>query len=380
MIEPEFGELDLYNLQMEMENGKGPDLILMPAECMWQFQENGLLADLTDVLPEEIKEQIYPGVLDYGKVDDRIYLLTYNADVETLMVSKEIRADSTWNIQDILDLVEYREKSGNPIEAFHNTVESNEQNGQSAETILYTLTRDLENSSFLNLEKGECNFDCEDFRRLLRMCKKYGVPEAKRGNWEYLDADTWNRQRGYVQEGKALAYKSFNSSFAKFSEDMAAFGGDFSCIGYPTEGKSGSFWNCSAGLAVNDNTQYGEIIYELLRFLFSEECQIQDLNSRVVVRKDLLDEWIVEHGDGYMLRSNDGIYWSLDTKPDGSTYLEEYKTFLESAVPRRYRTATAEISTIISEEASAYFAGGKELDEVIDLIQRRAQLYLDENR
>ncbi|MDR0963083.1 MAG: hypothetical protein LBM60_00515, partial [Clostridium sp.] len=42
--------------------------------------------------------------------------------------------------------------------------------------------------------------------------------------------------------------------------------------------------------------------------------------------------------------------------------------------------AQDEIFTIILEETAAYFEGQKTVDEVADIIQRRVQVYVDENR
>jgi hypothetical protein len=37
------------------------------------------------------------------------------------------------------------------------------------------------------------------------------------------------------------------------------------------------------------------------------------------------------------------------------------------------------VQNIITEEAQAYFAGDKTVDEVTDIIQSRAQIYVSEN-
>ena len=37
------------------------------------------------------------------------------------------------------------------------------------------------------------------------------------------------------------------------------------------------------------------------------------------------------------------------------------------------------IADIVMEEAEPYFAGDKDLDTVVEIIQNRVQLYLDEN-
>ena len=68
----------------------------------------------------------------------------------------------------------------------------------------------------------------------------------------------------------------------------------------------------------------------------------------------------------------------LAVKPDGTTYQEEYLDFVESCEPVPYFPQL--IREIVKEEVASFFAGHKEAEEVADIIQRRVQLYLDENK
>lgn len=56
----------------------------------------------------------------------------------------------------------------------------------------------------------------------------------------------------------------------------------------------------------------------------------------------------------------------------------EIRQVLESA--RTIPVRTEEIQNIISDEAGAYFAGDKSLDEVCKSIENRVQLYLEEHK
>ena len=67
----------------------------------------------------------------------------------------------------------------------------------------------------------------------------------------------------------------------------------------------------------------------------------------------------------------------LGGKPDGSSYLQEFLEMAESSHPDN--SALNIIRNMILEETDTYFAGDKELDETVKLIQNRVQLYLDES-
>ena len=55
--------------------------------------------------------------------------------------------------------------------------------------------------------------------------------------------------------------------------------------------------------------------------------------------------------------------------------MEDYIAVPDSCVPRPSRDIT--IANIVLEEVEPYFAGVKNMDTVIDIIQNRVQLYLD---
>ena len=58
--------------------------------------------------------------------------------------------------------------------------------------------------------------------------------------------------------------------------------------------------------------------------------------------------------------------------------MEAYKKAIEDARPLPMRTAP--ILAIIQEEAKDYFNGSKRVEEIIQVINNRVQLYLDERK
>ena len=67
----------------------------------------------------------------------------------------------------------------------------------------------------------------------------------------------------------------------------------------------------------------------------------------------------------------------LPGKADGSTYVEEYKAFMESCLPDKGDTV---LFDIIWEEAESYFSDAKKAQDVVRAIDNRIQLYLDERK
>ena len=65
-----------------------------------------------------------------------------------------------------------------------------------------------------------------------------------------------------------------------------------------------------------------------------------------------------------------------DKSPDGSSYKEEYLKLLEELEPEPY--CPQEIKDIVTEVSDAFFAGDRSAKEAAELIQRRVQLYFNE--
>ena len=63
------------------------------------------------------------------------------------------------------------------------------------------------------------------------------------------------------------------------------------------------------------------------------------------------------------------------TEPD-ARYIDDLRDIVMSA--DRINSTDTTIMIIMREEVQAYFAGDKTLDEVIEVINSRARLYLDE--
>ena len=72
----------------------------------------------------------------------------------------------------------------------------------------------------------------------------------------------------------------------------------------------------------------------------------------------------------------DGTFAMLEVKPDGSSWEQEYLDLLNSCVCANGGMEV--IREIIMEECDGYFYGDKDIQQTVDVIQKRVQLYLDE--
>lgn len=366
-------ELQLSSLITRLSQEEGPELILAMPNDLLALQKNDALADISELLTAEEREPFFPGILEAGRIDSRLYGLACGASFSTLIVSDQVWPEASWTLSDILNIIKDRENSGNPLEYF----EAPGIYASSSRDLWALILQNLDHSPLLDLEEGKCYFDSEEFREALVFCKR--SHETAR---DTLSGSVDPEER--LQAGTALVC-NVSGDLKDFSRTMAMLGEGYHAVGYPTaDGKSGHLMltNQEAYLAVNAKAAHREIIDDFLHYFVSYQAQRQYSFSwiRTDVLTDCIKEGVTTYGypTPVPLFSQGNSVIVLGGKPDGSSYLPEFLEMANNSHPDN--SALDAIRNMILEETDAYFAGDKELDETVRLIQNRIQLYLDESR
>lgn len=356
-------DVSFVRIVEDMKAGNGPDMLVISREQLIDMEKAGVLADLSDILPKQIQDQVFSGVLQNGIIGDKLYGIPYEAYVDTLFVSNDIWSEDTWTIEDMMELTQKDPTVERCISIPYSLT---------ADQMLYDLcVINLESSGFIDFQKLTCSFESEEFCSLLKFCKDYGEAPGSRNNM------TVSEQRDEVLSGGALAYY-LAGGFIQFSSQRAMFGEDFHCVGFPANGMNGSIVSCYSCVAVNDRTENTDIIEDFVQFLLSEESQVAYTVNWV--RRDVMTNHVREHtgrSEGPVFILDNRSIIPLEGRADGSSYLEEYLNLMEEGAAS---CTKYEIMNIILEEAMAYFSDDKSLQETTDVIQKRVQNYLDERK
>ncbi|MCM1117838.1 MAG: extracellular solute-binding protein [bacterium] len=348
-------------LMAELVAGRGPEALYVSREDMETLYEKGLLEDLTDVLSQEVRDSIFPGVLECGRIDGRQVGLALDAELRTMLVNRSVWDEDSWSVEDVLSLLG-REEIRSELEA---VVATSVAPFGGRGIFQHLVLQNVVNSPFLDLQENTCSFDSEEFIRLLELCKQYGKVSVG------SEANT------LMQEGKALAYVGNFSTLNRLCDTIGSLGEDFHCVGYPTESGCGSFWSCDYFLVVRKGADcldtvkgYGEYLYSMRR----QRRQDTPLCREIYVR------YIGQDKDdpGYeLLNRGHGHYTALRLKPDGSSCIGDFLELAEKSGPLP-RSDDA-IARIVMEEAESFFAGDKDAVTVAGIIQSRVRLYLAEH-
>jgi len=239
---------------------------------------------------------------------------------------------------------------------------------------------------FLDLEEGICRFDSEEFRALLEFCSRF--PE------EPLQFERFSFDPIYY--GEQMLYPNGANSFIDLQQKRALFGGEIAFVGWPNEsGRVGSSFELyGAPLAICTSSEHKDESWSFLRqqLLPHEEVSLKDAggspNLFPINRQDF--EQMVE------LSMTEREFPKEDS-PQG--FVNWFSSYQNDSMRIPYYPATQEeidqlmalynaaegivdydvnLMNIITEQAGAYFAGDRSLDDTVAAIQSRVGLYLAE--
>ncbi|MCM1101680.1 MAG: extracellular solute-binding protein [Clostridium sp.] len=371
-------EAGYTQLNNDIISGNMPDILIvdgynMPVE---NYIAKGLLADVGKLLEEdeELSQKEYmDNVFEAYKVDGTLYQVIPSFNVQTYIGKTSlVGGHEGWSMEEAQQVLSAL--PGEP-KMFGDMIRSD---------FFYNMMRFC-GSDFVDVSTGVCNFDSDSFIELLEFAKDLPqeMPE------DYYEGDWYTTYESQFREDRTLLSSAYISSV----QDMVytingSFGEDVSYVGFPTSGGDGSVINVSTSYALSASSPNLETAWEFVRFYYTDEYQ-DTLEWQLPITKKRFDELAekatkkptYEDGDGNIVEE-DYTNWingeSIVIDPLTEEQLNKLKNFIGSVTKRAYYND--DISNIISEETEAFFQGQKSAKDVASIIQRRAQVYVDEHR
>lgn len=346
-------------IMAELSQGKGPELMFVSLEDMYMLDKKGILLDISELISGELKDELLPGVLEIGAVGERFLGVPAGVRAETLAVTKDTWPEDTWELEDIIDLMEEGKLTGEIRSPY---VMSDYLSPTLK--VMNLVDYSLEDSFLIDWENRKAHFDDERFIRLL---------ELTGTNLKNMPHET----EAWLNEGRNILYGYFTdlSSFLDFFTHLEEEDGRI--IGYPTEGNCGSYLVADGGvLVVNVNIAQKDMASCFLEILLGEEQQSKMNMQCLGVRKLNPQNYIVKEDSGNLVFLGGKYALEIPVFRDGTTSLDRAKKFLENcvALPPRY----FQINRILSEELSDMYAENKSPITTAENINSRVQIYLDE--
>lgn len=347
----------IKRLAAEVGAGHIPDILDMSGMPLYRWAASGVLEDLwpwIDLDRDIGREDLMIRVLEADSICGKLYEVASGFSFITAVGMRNTVGDRTaWTMEEMEQVLENMECLAMPNDR---------------EWMLRSMLQTFWDR-LVDWERGTCGFDSPEFREILAFCGRF--PE---------DAGvTYEERAEMIRDGALLLESWYPSRFWDVQELETDLQGEASFVGLPNPwGETGSSFNLGGGLAMASGGKHKEGAWAFLRTMLLPEGQSSDLFlRRFPLNKEAFEEMAQMDGNGR--------YGYSDASGKSHTYRkasrEEYDKImaLYEAVDGVYRWDES-LGGIIMEIAGAYFAGDKTLDETVELIQNRANLYLREQK
>ena len=357
-----FQEAEADRVLLEVANGGGPDLLYLPRQNVKALQANGALGELGQLLSQDTLDVLLPGAVQAGTYEGGLYAVPLSVYVRTLLTARAYWQEDGWTTRDILSLLAEQDD----IKGLFVDISGQDEY---AYNLYFLMGMDIPNSPFI--KDGVSSFDCPEFREILKTVKD--MTQKAENNSTLYDRTAPLVSGGY------LGVECMVWDMKIFSETCEKLGDNANLVGYPSDAGGSHFLVDKGMLVVNQNAMEKEGVKELVNYLLSLESQ-QLLSQSISVRADIPSAQVAynEAGKTYYWKSTNNTGYQLPAKADGTSYLEEYVELLGKAVPMAFDSE--EVFNLVMEDADSYFHSDKDLDTVVDAIQKRVQIYLDERQ
>lgn len=362
-------------LNNDIVTGNMPDILVASSNLpIENYIAKGWLADINDYIKkdEELsKEEFLQNVFDAYSVKGKLYYVIPSFSVSTMVAKSALVGDRTsWTMSDMMELQKSLPEGTTMIESM-------------TRSYFFDSVLRFCGNDFIDVETGKCTFDSEAFINLMEFAKS--LPEEI-----VYDDDYWMNYESIYREDKTILMNAYIGSVAGFNYTLnGTFGEDISYIGFPSSGGKGAYLSYDRAYCISSRSKNGDGAWEFLRYYLTDEYQESITRYNLAVQKDIFEEraqealnrpyWIDEEGEKH--EYDDYFYMNGESfvlEPMTQEQIDKLVNYIYS-VDNAY-FYNPDIVNIIKEEVEAYFTDQKEAAEVANIIQRRAQVYVDENR
>lgn len=355
--------------------GGMPDILMVDNSVnVESYIAKGLLADIGALIEKDevlSQKEFMENVFDAYKVNDKLYYVIPSFYVRTMIGKTSVVGDrNAWTMQDMMAL-----DAELPDET--QMIGDLTQSG-----FFYTMMQYCGND-FIDMTTGKCSFDSQGFIDLLN----YAASLPTEFGEDYWGEDYWMKYESQYREDRTVLMDCYISNARDMNRNINGyFGEDISYIGFPTESGNGSVVAGEQLYALSAKSQNMDGAWEFVRYYLEDEYQ-SEIYSFPVAKDAFMNKVNEAMEKPYYLDENgekveyeDYFYMngeSIELPNMSQEQADEFVSFIESVNKKAYYNE--QIQNIITEESAAFFEGQKSAQDVVAIIQSRAQIYVNEN-
>ena len=368
----------MTRLNADIVAGNVPDILIlsnqMPVES---YIAKGVFANLNEFFEKDTeikKEDLMPNVLEALSTGDELYRIAPSYGVNSFVAkTADVGTEPGWTMDEALALLASKPEGTNLLSEI-----------TSSSFMYYTMW--ICGEQYVDWESGQCYFDSEGFLKILEYANS--LPRQIDYSAVMDDESYWKEMESQYRNGKTILSIQYFSGFRDYAyAKQALFGEDITLIGFPTEEGNGAGLNIGTTMAISALSKNKEVAWDFVKMFLEEDYQdkmtynfpirissLKKLEERAWGRPYSIDEEgnKQEYDDFFYIDGMDVPAIPL-TKEETGAFIDYLYTLDKLCV---YNEA---LNNIITEECESYFAGQKSAEEVADVIQSRAKIYVNEN-
>ncbi len=359
----------LDQIKIEINAGKGPDMINFGTQYSPIDASCGMMTDLYPFIQnDDLFEQrdFYYNVLEAFEVGESLYVLvpSYRIDSFTT-IHKELAGLERMDIKQLIDV--------------YNTLdeESILFPGETKKAVFGMICYgSLEN--YIDWDKGTCSFNSDSFKEILHFANRFPL---------YLNISEDYSAKQIFTEGHALLYPVSIDNVYEMAGIRMLYGETPAYIGYPFDSGYGSLAAINdIAIGISSTSKNKKEAWEFLRSFLDSEFQ-DNIKTGLPLRVSSLEQKLedamkTEYDEDGQKVVKDYLRFEGEEPIDIYEISNEDAETLKAIISKIEFSETIDYNlyNIMREEADYLFHEDRDVENVAEIIQNRASIYISEKK
>ena len=364
-------ELDAFTqLNMDILAGNMPDILVVDSDFPLQnYVKKGLLADVGELISKDqelANVAFLDNFFDALRVDGVLYHVFPAVEVNTLVAKKSIVGNRIgWNAEEFSEVLD-------------SLPEGMEVVSEMSRYDYLAEFMDVCGYEMVDYDLGVCHFDSPEFKAVLEFAATLPETAEVYGNGEYdVRPRVHHYDSRYIENKVLLQPVPITRVRDLCFWINGALGEDGAYVGFPSDSREGGWLRIfGTSFVLSSQSNHLEKAWEFAKYLLTEDYQsgLLDRGGGLPTRRDVFED------NARDALEYEPICFVNDEKvyPPALTaeQLDMAVEFIEGVHHQKFNDTV--IMNIIYEEADSYFNKQKDVEKVVDVIQNRVRLYLQE--
>ncbi|MBO4928714.1 MAG: extracellular solute-binding protein [Clostridiales bacterium] len=366
-------------IYMDILSGTGPD-VLVNLGGSPSFNNSSIMEDMNPYLDGSDgidRTKYFDNVIRACEKDGKLYHIPLSFTLEGVAANSNLVSNTTgWTFEEF-------EEAGKKMPDQVSFMEGMEYN----EVLSFLLCMNMD--KFVNYADKTVDFQNDDMKRILEFAKELGLDKKPsdegmdlvyEGNGVYYGGGDRTQEK-YVA-GMLAVKEEMISGVMQYAQVKDLLDGGVTFLGYPSLDGTGMCIESNLTMGIVSSSKYKDLAWEFIRAYMDYEipedisfftmpvdrANFDKISHNQMKESNAEYERIVKEGG---ISAVKGIFAYI-TEQD----IEELKTLIENATLST--NLDPAVMDIIEEEAAAYFAGDRTVDEVLKTIQNRTSTIVKE--